>query len=420
VAADELVLDPGVLAPTPTLEFGGHRAAAQTDGVAILPWRSAWLAAEAAGVRAHPRIDDLQGGLFEQALVHLQKSRDATWCDLAAAHRRLAPGGRLLLCGGNELGVVSAVKRLARELDQPLRVLANRRHARIALFDRGDAAAPAAPATNHVAVPQADGGSRTFETAAGVFSARKLDAGSALILEALYAIDVTPKRILDLGCGIGTLALSALLRWPDAEATLLDADVRAIDRAADNARTLGLAGEERGAMRRQEKVDNVGVLREEFSRAKVAVVADYRGLTAGQFDAFRSAVRAVDGRCRVAKNRLAKRAIEGTAYTDLEPFLQGPTALILGFDDPVAVAKAAVKFAGDIEALEIRGAVLDGAALPPGDVKALADLPPLEVLQAQLLAVMQAPATQLVRLLSEPGTRVVRLVKAIADRGGEQ
>jgi large subunit ribosomal protein L10 len=173
-------------------------------------------------------------------------------------------------------------------------------------------------------------------------------------------------------------------------------------------------------MKRQEKVDNVGVLREEFSRAKVAVVADYRGLTAGQFDSFRSAVRAVDGRCRVAKNRLTKRAIEGTAYTDLEPLLQGPTALILGFDDPVAVAKAAVKFAGDIEALEIRGAVLDGAALPPAEVKALADLPPIEVLQAQLLAVMQAPATQLVRLLSEPGTRVVRLVKAIADRGGEQ
>jgi large subunit ribosomal protein L10 len=173
-------------------------------------------------------------------------------------------------------------------------------------------------------------------------------------------------------------------------------------------------------MRREEKVDNVGVLREEFSRAKVAVVADYRGLTAGQFDSFRNAVRAVDGRCRVAKNRLAKRAIEGTAYVHLESLLRGPTALILGFDDPVAVAKTAVKFAGDIEALEIRGAVLDGAALPPAEVKALADLPPREVLQAQLLAVMLAPATQLVRLLSEPASQVARLVKAIADRGGEQ
>jgi large subunit ribosomal protein L10 len=173
-------------------------------------------------------------------------------------------------------------------------------------------------------------------------------------------------------------------------------------------------------MRREEKVDNVGVLREEFSRAKVAVVADYSGLTAGQFDSFRSAVRAVDGRCRVAKNRLTKRAIEGTAYAHLESLLQGPTALILGFDDPVAVAKTAVKFAGDIEALEIRGAVLDGAALPPAEVKALADLPPREVLQTQLLAVMLAPATQLVRLLSEPASQVARLVKAIADRGGEQ
>ena len=173
-------------------------------------------------------------------------------------------------------------------------------------------------------------------------------------------------------------------------------------------------------MRHQDKVDNVGTLREEFSRAKVAVVAHYRGLTAGQFDAFRSAVRAVDGRCRVAKNRLAKRAIEGTTYAHLEALLEGPTALILGFDDPVAIAKATVKFAGDVEALEIRGAVLDGAALPPAEVKALADLPPRDVLLAQVLAVMQAPATHLVRLLSEPGARVARLVKALADRGGEQ
>jgi len=241
MAADELPLDPGVLAPTATLEFGGHRAAAHTDGVAILPWRSDWLAAEAAGVRAHPRLADLGEARFEQALVHLQKSRDATWTDLAQAWSRLSPGGRLLLCGGNELGVVSAVKRLGRELDQPLRVLANRRHARVAVFERTASAGPETPSPGRVDVPTADGEARAFQTAAGVFSARKLDSGTALMLDTLYRTDVTPKRILDLGCGIGALGLAALLRWPNAEATLLDADVRAIDCATANAACLGLS-----------------------------------------------------------------------------------------------------------------------------------------------------------------------------------
>lgn len=240
MSADELTLDPGVLAPVPTLEFGGRRAAAQTGGIAILPWRSDWLAAQAAGVIAHPRIGDLAEGRYEQALVHLQKSRDATWQDLCSAWSRLSVGGRLLLCGGNDLGVVSAVKRLARELDQPTRVLANRRHARIALFERRDGPGPEPPSDGAIEIPLADGDLRPLRTAAGVFSARRLDAGTELLLATLLALDVTPKRILDLGCGIGALGLTALTRWPNAHGTLLDADIRAIDCARGNAESLGL------------------------------------------------------------------------------------------------------------------------------------------------------------------------------------
>jgi large subunit ribosomal protein L10 len=146
------------------------------------------------------------------------------------------------------------------------------------------------------------------------------------------------------------------------------------------------------------------------------VVVDYRGLSAGEFDDVRRAVRAADGRCRVAKNRLAKRAIAGTSYAPLAAMLQGPTALIMGFKDPIAVAKAAVKLAETLPKLEIRGAVLDGAALPATEVKALADLPPREVILAQLLGLLQAPATRLVRVLNEPGAQLARLVKAVSER----
>ena len=169
-------------------------------------------------------------------------------------------------------------------------------------------------------------------------------------------------------------------------------------------------------MKQAEKVENVELLAGEFGRATVAVVADYRGLTALEFDDLRRAVRAADGRCRVAKNRLAKRAITGTRYAALGSLLRGPTAIILGFEDPVAVAKATMKAAEGLPKLEIRGAVLEGAALPPAEVKALADLPPKEVILAQLLGLLQAPATRLVRLLNEPAAQVARLVKALSER----
>lgn len=242
MAAGELVFDPGVLAPTPTGEWGGWRAAAHTGGAAIVPWRRDWLAARREGVEAHPDARDLDAQRrFTQCLVHLQKSREATWSDLAAAWQRLEPGGRLLLAGGNELGIVSAVKRLARELDQPARVVANRRRARIVLFDRDRDAGPEPPGPAGLEIDLGDGQPRWLATAPGVFSAHRLDPGTELLLGQIEALGRAPRRILDMGCGIGTLGLAALLRWPGAHATLADADARAIECARANARALGVS-----------------------------------------------------------------------------------------------------------------------------------------------------------------------------------
>jgi len=169
-------------------------------------------------------------------------------------------------------------------------------------------------------------------------------------------------------------------------------------------------------MNRAEKTENVAALTDDFAKASVAVLAEYRGLTAGQMNKLRRVVREADGRCRVTKNRLAKRAIGGSRYASLGDMLTGPTALIIGFKDPVAIAKLAVKFAEELPKLEIKGAVLDGQVLPPAEVKALATLPSREVVMAQLLGLLQAPATQLLRTLNEPAARVARLVDALGKR----
>ena len=171
-------------------------------------------------------------------------------------------------------------------------------------------------------------------------------------------------------------------------------------------------------MKSSEKIDRVRELQDDLGRATVAVLAEYRGLTAGQLNRFRRAVREAEGRCRVGKNTLARRAVKASRYEKLEPMLGGPLALILGFKDPVAVAKLAVKFAEELPKLELKGALLDGQVLPVAEVKALAKLPSREVLLARLLGLLQAPAAQLLRTLNEPAARVARLVDTIGKRAG--
>jgi large subunit ribosomal protein L10 len=169
-------------------------------------------------------------------------------------------------------------------------------------------------------------------------------------------------------------------------------------------------------MRRAEKVEAVQDIEGDLGRARVAVLAEYRGLTVKDMDRLRRAVREVDGRCRVTKNRLARRAAGTSRFEKLSPMLRGPLAMLLGFRDPVAVAKVAVRFAEELPSLEIKGAVLDGQLLAADGVKALASLPPREVVVAQLLGLIQAPATRLVRVLNEPAAGVARLVEALRKR----
>jgi 16S rRNA (guanine1207-N2)-methyltransferase len=186
-----------------------------------------------------PSSESLPGASVSQCLVHLQKSRPGTWQDLAEAWRLLEHGGRLLVAGGNELGIVSVVKRMARELEQKPRVLSNRRHARIVLFEKDAGEGPERPAHRSVALSLPGSGETSLHAGPGVFSSKRLDPGSALLIAQL-SLQKPPDRIIDLGCGIGPLALYALSLWPDARALGLDGDARAIESARLNAAGLGL------------------------------------------------------------------------------------------------------------------------------------------------------------------------------------
>lgn len=243
MAAAEALADAGVLGPQACLEFAGSDAVRLRGGVAVLPWRDRYLAAIAAGLAAQPSPEGLPAGAFPQAVVHLQKGRAATTVDLAHAWSLLPQGGHLLMCGDNDLGIISFAKRVGEELGQPGEVLANRGHGRIVRFVRDGHPGPQIPPST--SVPLLPGGSQEaagaeLMVAPGVFSGDGIDDGTALLLSCLSLMP-PPERIVDIGCGAGHLGIAALVRWPRSQAMLADGDHRAVLSAKANLERLGLA-----------------------------------------------------------------------------------------------------------------------------------------------------------------------------------
>jgi large subunit ribosomal protein L10 len=170
---------------------------------------------------------------------------------------------------------------------------------------------------------------------------------------------------------------------------------------------------------REEKVQMVAEMQEKLKAAKMAIVTDYRGLTVAQMTRLRRDIRDASGEYQVIKNTLARRALKDTEYGLLGAILEGTNGWVFGYEDPVALSKALVKFSEQNEKLAIKGGVLEGEYLDQAKVKLLARMPSRPELQAKLLALLQAPATQLVRLIQEPGAKMARLLEAVRKSKSE-
>jgi large subunit ribosomal protein L10 len=174
-------------------------------------------------------------------------------------------------------------------------------------------------------------------------------------------------------------------------------------------------------VRKQQKAEVVAELGEKLKTAKVTLLARYQGLTVAQTNQLRRELRGVGGECRVAKNTLAKRAFANAPQRASEQWLEGQTALVMGYEDPIAVAKVVAKWAeSEAEKFTIKGGLFEGETLEASAVVALSKTPSKEVLRAQLLGVLQAPAQKLVRLLAEPGAQFARLMSSRKDKLGPE
>ena len=165
---------------------------------------------------------------------------------------------------------------------------------------------------------------------------------------------------------------------------------------------------------RIEKREFVAELSDVFAETSMVVVTRNAGMTVADVTALRRKMREAGASFKVAKNRLALLALEGTRFDGISPLLKGPTALAWS-KDPVAVAKAAIDFAKTNDKFVLVGGALGTQLLDVAGVKALSELPSLDTLRAKILGLIQAPATKVAGVLAAPAGQLARVFAAYAD-----
>ncbi|MFC0410931.1 50S ribosomal protein L10 [Roseomonas elaeocarpi] len=168
-------------------------------------------------------------------------------------------------------------------------------------------------------------------------------------------------------------------------------------------------------MDRTEKREFVATLAGVFAETSFVLVAQNKGMTVAEVSDLRRRMRGAGATYKVAKNRLASLALDGTRFQGISPLLKGPTALAWS-KDPVAVAKTAVEFAKTNEKFVILGGALGTQTLALDGVRALAELPSLETLRAQLVGLLQTPATRIAGVLQAPAGQLARVFGAYAKK----
>ena len=168
-------------------------------------------------------------------------------------------------------------------------------------------------------------------------------------------------------------------------------------------------------MERAEKREFVASMNEVFANAGAVVVAHYAGITVSEMSILRTKMKEAGGTVKVAKNRLAKLALEGTDAEHISGLFQGQT-LICYSDDPVTAPKVAVEFAKSNENLVILGGAMGATNLDTNGVKSLASLPSLDELRGKLVGLIQAPAGKIAQVVNAPAGQLARVVGAYSQK----
>src|SRR5262245_20139540 len=182
-----------------------------------------------------------------------------------------------------------------------------------------------------------------------------------------------------------------------------------------------VANSEISAMKtKEQKQQDIALLKEEFGEADNALIVNFQGLTVEKDWELRRALEKAELNYRVVKNTLVKIAVEGTPLEPLKDHFIGMTAVAYSQKDPVGLAKVLSKFAKENAQLKFKAGVVEGRVINIKDVDALAALPSKEELISKLMLLINSPAQRITIAVNGVCRNLAVVIKQIADQKGEQ
>ncbi len=167
---------------------------------------------------------------------------------------------------------------------------------------------------------------------------------------------------------------------------------------------------------RAEKQFLVDEIEDHLNRSNYVFLADFSRVTVQEAEELRESLAELDAEFHVVKNSAFRVAVGNRDFPDLDEFLFGPTAIVVGGDNPPGVAKTLGKFKREKQKVDLKAGVLDQSILRPDEIEMLAKLPSLDVMRGQFLGLLNTPAQQMVSILVSLPRALMNLLKAKCDK----
>jgi large subunit ribosomal protein L10 len=171
------------------------------------------------------------------------------------------------------------------------------------------------------------------------------------------------------------------------------------------------------AISKEKKTEKVQLLASELETSTTAIIGTFSKLTVAKDFALRKVIREAGGKYRVIKNKLAAVSGKGTPVEAALQGLKGVNSVAFTAGDPVALAKAFAKWAGENAEFQFKLGIVDGKLLSVEDVKALATMPGKEELFSKLLFLINSPAQRLATVINATGRDLAVVVSQGVEKG---
>jgi large subunit ribosomal protein L10 len=163
---------------------------------------------------------------------------------------------------------------------------------------------------------------------------------------------------------------------------------------------------------RARKEQVVSELKDVFEHSGIIVAAKYAGITVAEMSELRNKMRESSANVRVAKNRLARIAIEKSPPEGMKHLLVDQIVLMYS-EDPVTAAKVSVEFAKTNDNLKIVGGAMGKKILDSDGVIEVSKLPSREEVLSSISALLVAPGGNLTACIDGPSSSVAGVLENI-------